>query len=803
MTFTQKHLTAAILSALASPTFADTQKHHFEISAQPLGSALQTFAAQSGDPLLYAEQTASGKHSPRLSGNYTTREAAALLLADSGLEHQVAADGTVTVKPGTKPGIQPSQKTEDVTLAPMKVTADAVDEVEEKNSPYNKDYSITNATTATKTSIPLMQIPMNIQVVSKAILEDQQDIRIEDALIRNVSGVQRNNNTGGGDLYENFNIRGFGTNSNIYRNGLRRYQNYFDPSNIEQLEVLKGPSAVLYGRVEPGGMVNITTKKALDTPYYALQQQVGSFNQYRSTLDATGSINQDHSLKYRLNMAYQDIGSFKDFVQSDRVFIAPKLNWKPNDRFEANVELEYKHENRVNDTGIPAIGTRPAPIPNDRYLGDAAKGPKMDSHLVAFDWEFKFNDNWKIKNRYHWDNWDMQYFDTIPGGMQTNNQLLNRTLITGPANGQVHATNLDLIGQFELLGSRHDVLIGGDFFRNDFKMWDERFTSNTKGVVPAIDIFNPTYGLVTQAAIDTLPYDWQLTRKEEWFGVYFQDQITLWDKLHILGGGRYDWATYGQATGTTFSQAEAKLGAGSYENEKFSPRVGILYQPLQWLSLYGNYTESLGSQNGILASGEVNKPQSGEQFEAGFKTEWFDQRLSSTVAFYHLTKSNLLTADPLVPSRQIAIGEARSQGIEVDIKGQLTEKLNLVTTYAYTDTRVTKDNGALLGKRLPSVPEHQASLWGTYQFTERFKVGLGGVAVGQVQGDATNSYQLPGYVRMDAMAAYMQPIGKSKLTAQINVNNLLDKEYYSGSGGRNFILTGAPLSVMGSLKLEF
>jgi len=175
------------------------------------------------------------------------------------------------------------------------------------------------------------------------------------------------------------------------------------------------------------------------------------------------------------------------------------------------------------------------------------------------------------------------------------------------------------------------------------------------------------------------------------------------------------------------------------------------------------------------------------------------------MAFYHLTKSNTLTPDPNNRLFSVAIGEARSQGLEVDIKGQVTEQFNLITTYAYTDTRITKDNTGNVGNKLVNVPEHQASLWGTYQFTERFKVGLGEVLVGSRQGDAANTFQLPGYARTDAMAAYTLPVGKTRLTTQLNINNLLNKDYFSdsSSGGRVSVLLGEPISVMGSLKLEY
>ena len=781
---------------------ASGQTMPFNIPAQSLSSALTRFSAETRLQVLYEGDVADKLQAPALNGSYTPAQALEKLLGGSGLKYRYSNDKTITLEP--EPRSQNQKPLNTPTLKAMTVVGKTGYDA---NDPYTKDYVVPNAASASKTNMAIMDTPVNIQVIPKTIMDDQQDVKIEDALTKNVSGVQRG--YAFGDLYEEFKIRGFSTNQSTYRNGLRRYTNYSDPANIEQVEVVKGPAAVLYGQIQPGGMVNVVTKKALDKPYYSLQQQFGNYDQYRTTAAATGPIDKAGTLKYRFDASYQDMGSNKKFIYDERVFLAPKLNWTPNDRFEANLELEYKHEKRVNDYGVPAIGNRPAPIPLNTYLGDSAKGPTLDNVLIAFDWAYKLNNNWQIKNRFMHEDWDIDYYDTSPNGMSSAT-VMKRYAVTGKAVHETYGTNLDLVGNFDLYGTKHDVLIGGDYSRRIRDAGDNRFACCNGGTaVPSIDIFNPRYGIVSQAAIDASPYDYAIKQKEEWFGVYFQDHITLWNKLHILGGGRYDWATFGQGSainnGATYAQAVANYK--DYDNQKFSPRVGLVYQPMQWLSLYGNWTESLGSANtGIAYGNQQFKPEVGEQFEGGFKTEFFDQRLSSTVAYYHLTKTHVKMSDPSHIGFQIAAGEARSQGIEVDIKGRVTDELNLVTTYALTDARVT-ENGAnangILGKRLANIPEHQASLWGTYQFTPKFKAGIGGVAVGKREGNALNTYQLPGYVRMDLMAAYVQPIGKTRLTTQVNINNVLDKGYYGGTDGAVNSVTGNPLSVMGSLKLEY
>ncbi len=248
--------------------------------------------------------------------------------------------------------------------------------------------------------------------------------------------------------------------------------------------------------------------------------------------------------------------------------------------------------------------------------------------------------------------------------------------------------------------------------------------------------------------------------------------------------------------------------------------MGLLYQPWPWLSLYGNYAQSLSASNGLSAIGQVFEPQESEQYEAGLKTEWLDGRLTSTLAFYHLTKTNLLSADLSTenPFDSVAIGEARSLGIEFDLAGQITDRVSLIGTYAYTDAEITKDQGqdelgnptpANQGNRLANVPEHSGSLWAKFWvLPEQLEMGAGVFLVGDRQGDNENTLDLPGYGRLDFFAAYHHKLGGSRLTAQINVNNVLDKEYYKGTNTidgvpRSRIAPGDPLTVLGSIRIEF
>lgn len=299
--------------------------------------------------------------------------------------------------------------------------------------------------------------------------------------------------------------------------------------------------------------------------------------------------------------------------------------------------------------------------------------------------------------------------------------------------------------------------------------------------------------------------------------MYFQDHITFFDKLHILGGGRYDWAD-NEGTFSEESLANAKASAPARnEDEEFSPRVGILYQPWPWIGVYGSWSNSFGANNGRTASGDLVPPETGVQWETGVKTQLFDGALSATLVFYHLTKENVLTEDLSTPddlTDVIPIGESRSQGIEVDVLGQITDEIGIIGSYAYTDADVTKDNSGFEGTKLPNVPLHSGSAFLTYDFKyyqalKGLRLGFGAFAVGGRQGDAENTFILPGYVRLDAFAGYSLNVGPSRLTAQLNIENLADKDYVEGtdvyfnSGGRLGIFPGAPFTVIGTLRVEF
>jgi iron complex outermembrane recepter protein len=471
MTYHLKPLSAALLIALAHNVQAE-KKHHFEIPAQPLSSALQRFAEQSGVPMLYAEASAQGKHSSGLNGDYSSGEALERLVLGSGLIPAVAPDGTVTLKPSAF--IKTATDGGEQTLPKVTVEADAENDVYDPintTHPYNKSYAVSNSSTATKTDTPIMDTPASVRVIPQAVLRDQQVTRLQDA-VKNVSGVQLLQASGG--QYEDFIIRGFGggVNYDRFRNGIRIPALTFDFANVEQVDVLKGSAAMLYGRMEPGGIVNVVTKKPLDIPYYSLQQQFGSYDFYRTTLDATGPITDDKSLTYRFDLGYTSRNSFRDFVTQDRLLVSPSLHWQATPATEFNLNFEYLRDNpSVADTGLPAIGTRVINAPINRNF--TQPGPfnqdQINSTLVDFNWSHKFNDDWKIQNGIVANQVEYNFRDTPVAYGQfslegTTNPEVRRGLYFEDFNRDTHTVYLNLTGKFDTFGVKHNVLLGGDHY---------------------------------------------------------------------------------------------------------------------------------------------------------------------------------------------------------------------------------------------------------------------------------------------------------------------------------------------------
>ncbi len=798
-----KPIYAALLAVLLTQNAHADSKHYFNIPAQPLNQALLTFGKQSGQQLMYNTAVADHLSSRPVQGEFTASEAVNLLLAAAPLQAVPTREGTLTLRPKAMTVATNETAPQSTTLPLVKVTGALSNDDVDVNNPANSDYQITNAVTATKTDTPIMQTPMSVKVVSQQVLKDQQVITVDQAL-RNVSGA-----VAGAGGTGNFFLRGFG-NSNIYRDGFLNQSQWAhteDLTNVERVEVLKGPGSILYGRSEPGGLVNFVTKQPLDTSYYSLRQQFGSFDHYRTNIDATGPLTANKDLAYRFNLGYQDNNSFQEFGGNERLFVAPSLRWHISDKTTSTLKLEYSDIKELGNGTVPLMGNRPAPITRSRNLGDPWNLQEDEYTMVSLNTEHAFNDDWKLRHRFNFSNYTLTMSGINPDGnwspVQPNGDQ-TRFYFAQNIDGNDYQHNffnaLELTGKFNTGFARHTLLMGGDYYRSDVRSTAVGFGANPNQY-DVTNIYNPTH---MAGPPTTLPGDITTANSTlPWFGLYAQDQVQLPYHFHVMGGFRYDSADYDSVAFGEYAHDRLKQS-----EDKVSPRGGVVWQPLPELSIYGSYTENFGASNTNL-QGIPLPPQTAQQWETGIKTELFDKRLMATLAYFDLTKQNLPIA--IRPGLTQASGEQESKGIELDVTGEILPGWNMIATYAYTPFAKTVKDGfgaTQLGKRLNNAPEHSGSIWTTYEFQhlpqlQGVKLGAGMQAVDERQIGYNETAQAPGYVTANLMGSKLWKIGDTRVTAQLNIDNLLDQSYIASIysyGPSNY---GAPRTFMGSVKVEY
>ncbi|MEH1845008.1 MAG: TonB-dependent siderophore receptor [Nostoc sp.] len=609
-------------------------------------------------------------------------------------------------------------------------------------------------------------------------------MRASEAL-RNVSGVQRS--IPGANTNDRYSIRGF--DQPLYlRDGFRDSNaGLVETANLERIEVLKGPASVLYGNVDPGGVINFVTKQPLENPFYSFGVQAGSFGLVRPTLDISGSLNPERTLLYRLNAVYEHGGYFRDFDQDvERFFVSPVLNWKIGSRTNLTLEYEHVHDQRPFDRGLVAIGRGVADIPYDRVLGERDDSLTQTEDRVGYRLEHGFSEDWKLRSRFRFSAIHGNYPEVEPGELNEQTGELSRTWSDGYTDFKEYLLQNDLVGKFSTAWVKHTLLFGVDLLRTTY---GGDFGSSP---APNINIFNPIYGIVPRPNRDQLAEGFGFQNETNSFGIFLQDQVALTDNLKLLLGGRFDLVD--------------QKSTSEQQDDAFTPRIGIVYQPIQPISLYASFSQSFQPNSGTRADGSLLEPQRGTQYEAGIKGEFLNNRLTATLAAYEITKSNVPTPDPNYPPESgfvIPIGEQRSRGIELDIAGEILPGWNVIASYAYTDAKITQSNDGQQGNQLASVPYNAASLWTTYELqTGNWKglgFGLGLFYVGSRQGDLANDFKVSSYLRTDASIFYQRNSWKLGL----NFNNLFNVNYIEVSQDRNFINPGAPFTVVGSFSVEF
>jgi iron complex outermembrane recepter protein len=658
-------------------------------------------------------------------------------------------------------------------------------------------YRIPTASTATKTDTPLRDVPQAIQVIPRQVLQDQQVRRLNEAL-KNAPGVIADNSER--SAFEGFTIRGF-SNRNIIRNGLRddtSITTNINTENIEQIEVLRGPASVLFGQGGAGGTINIVTKKPQSTPFYAIEGTVGSFDTYGGSIDFTGPLNNDRTFLYRLNASVSTTDTFIDFFERERYLIAPSFTWLMSKNTQLTLEAEYSDQKQPNDRGLPAVGTvLPNPngkLPINRFIGepfDEIDKNNRQSLRIGYNFEHRFNEDWQLRNNFNFSYLSAAQNSLFPSNLLDDNRTLERGLYVAKFAQQTYSLDTNVVGNFKTGSIDHKVLFGIDLSRDISYQEGRNFLQE----LDPIDIFNPIYRRESAGAVIEEFAD--APTISQGLGFYLQDQISLSDNFKLVLGGRFDIVT---------QELENNQGetTSSQQDEAFSPRIGIVYQPNQAVSLYANYSRSFQQVTGTNLDNRLFEPERGTQYEVGMKVDWTNN-LSSTLALYQITRSNVLTTDFRDSSGNSSIqtGEQRSRGIELDITGEIAPGWKIIGGYAYTDAQVTEDNSIPVENRINNVPEHAFSLWSTYEIQkgnlQGLGFGLGLFYVGERQGDLDNSFSLPSYLRTDAALFYR----RNNFRAALNLQNLFDNEYFETGESLLRVYPGAPRTVKFTLGWQF
>jgi iron complex outermembrane receptor protein len=654
-------------------------------------------------------------------------------------------------------------------------------------------YRSLSATGATKTETDLKDLPQSARVLTADMLQDAGVSRFADALDMG-SGISRQSNFGG--VWDAYAVRGFtgdpSYGSDLMVNGFsssRGYNGLRDSVNVSSIEILKGPAAALYGRGEPGGIINIATKKPLFQPSYTLSQSLSTHDTWRTAADLTGPVSE--TVAYRLNAAYEKGNSFRDTLSSKRHMVSPSVIWRLSDNTTLSYELEAFEQQAYFDRGVVAVKGVLGLIPNSRFLGENADGPmtvKSTGHQLFVQHDFV--NGWSLQSGLSYRSSQMVGFSTEASALQSDGRTLWRQRRFRDFSAQ------DWSGRVELLGKvgAHHLLVGVDGYRFIDDRLQLRKSPNAAAPY-AIDIYAPVYGgvrpTVLGPSIDTREQQWQTA-------IYAQDQVDLGSQWKALLGVRRD----------SYRQTITNYNRSGLQNrqslETTSPRAGIVYQPDKQVSLYASAGKSFRPNSGIGINNESFQAETSRAYEAGVKFDTADGKISSTLAVYSIKKENVLTVNPADTNFSLAAGEVGSKGVELDVAGEIARKLQLSLSYAYTDAKVLRDNVLAVGGRLANVPKQAANVLLVQEFGlaggARASFGGGANYVGERNGDVaiSSTFKLPAYTTAKLVSSYSP---SKKLRISLDVDNLFDKVYYPSSYQQTWVAPGEDRRV--TLKVEY
>ncbi|MFJ3372167.1 TonB-dependent siderophore receptor [Pseudomonas sp. NPDC086251] len=767
------------MAVVAQPAWAQTDAEtQFDIPAGSLGQALTQFASTAGVTVSFDPVHAGGQKSPGLRGRYTVDAGLRQLLAGSKLQAMRHDNGSYSLLPVVDSGAA-------LQLGATSISGQAI---ESAYGPVD-GYVATRSATATKTDTPILEVPQTINVVTAHQVEVQGARNLTQAL-RYTPGVNTGGFTDRNSIADEITSRGFAP-TPLYLDGA--YIPYagslggapqIDPYTLERIEVLKGPSSVLYGQNQPGGLINMVSKRPTNEQQNQIKLGAGSYNRVNGAFDTGGPIDDQKQFSYRLVGVTNKGNEQVDHNNSERMLLAPSLTWAPTEDTALTVLAQIQRDDGLPDyQSLPRIGSLERGPNGERinrhfFSGDTHFNDyRRDQYVFGYDFSHNLTDDLKYRSTARYTDVRDQYkgfylrsFVTDADGV-TDFTRANRAKVDWRQHNIAYTVDNNLEYTFNTGTLEHTTLAGVDY-RHFTRQYDGY---NANNVLP-VDLYGKN-NYDTRSVTPELTTKWDNTLRQT--GVYLQDQIKL-DKWILTIGGRQDWAELDNKD-LLASTHEAK------RDNQFTGRVGLTYVTDFGLAPYVSYSESFLPTLGTAAperGGKAFEPTKGEQYEVGVKYQPFDKTLI-TASVYQVKQKNVLTGDDDYPEYMAQSGEVRSRGIELEVKSSI-DNVDVLAAASYMDSFYTKDTWGNQGNRNEAQSPVSAALWVDYHFIQASLNGLtfgaGARYTGRKPGDAANSFDVPSYVVYDTTVSYdMGKLDPSLrgLQTRLNVQNVFDREYVS------------------------
>ncbi|SIP92966.1 catecholate siderophore receptor [Solilutibacter tolerans] len=677
-------------------------------------------------------------------------------------------------------------------FAADEVSADPVqlDRVVVKGSRYLPAYQALDTRSATKTDTQLVDVPQSATIITEELMRDQAMTGLPEVL-RYVPGAGVAQGEGNRDTVV---MRGNSSTADFFVDGARDDVQYIrDIYNIERVEALKGPNALIFGRGGSGGVINRVTKQADGREGGAVGIQIGNWNRKRGTVD--WSTKMGERAAFRINGMVEDSESYRDGFELKRHGINPVLRFNLGQNTRLDLSYEHFRDERTADRGVPSLNGRPYKTDPSTFFGSPDLSP-VEARVNAFDATLVhvFGNGVELRNHFRWADYDKFYQNVFTNGLVTaTDGSLQATLAA--YNQQTNRRNWfnqsDFVFDFATGSVRHTLLAGAEFGRQDTDNLRMNGAFQGSNRVP---VSNPIY---TGNVVFTP--NRQNESQADIAAIYVQDQIAFSDNWMAVVGVRYDRFNIDMTDLTTAARFSSR-------DSMWSPRAGLIYKPRQDMSFYASYSMTFQPRAGeqlasLSSSTESLEPEKFINKELGWKWD-MNNRLSLTIAAYQLDRQNVAVTDPADITRMILVDGQRARGVEAGIAGRITERWQVMGGYAWQTGEIlaTQSANAPVGNRLAQLPKHSASLWNRFDLTPKFGVGVGAIYRGSFYASSDNTVTVPGFTRFDG--ALFWDVNE-QVQLQLNIENLLDKEYYSSAHSNQNITPGAPRGAMLSARFSF